>query len=271
MKVFYSEECLKHEQHPGHPERRERLERTLEVFREYDFIEICNPREYGEDAFKIHDEVYLRFLEKHQGYLTPDTMVYKNTFKVAKLSAFCALSAAENLGFSIARPPGHHAGYDFGGGFCYLNNVAIATSFVLKENERIMIVDWDAHHGNGTQNLFKGREDVFYFSLHQYGIYPGTGSLSESGGNILNIPLPWSCGDLAYHQIFEEILLPIAFFHKPEMILISHGGDSHFKDYMSGLELSSNAYGIFVEKLLKVTKKISVVLEGGYEIESLAN
>ena len=279
MKVFYDERMLEHRQDYFHPERKERIERSKEVLDE-NGIKTCKPKEFNEEIFrKVHDESYLNFLKNFRGYLTPDTLVRENTYEIAKISAFCSLSVGETLlkgenAFALNRPPGHHACRDHGGGFCYLNNIAI-TAYYLREKgmERIFILDWDGHHGNGTQEIFYDVNWVYYLSIHQKGIYPFTGYENETGegegkGFNRNIPVPYGTGDEEYLKIFDRIILKEIERYKPEVILISAGQDSHKNDPLVGLKLSTEAYGRFIRKLRDYP--VGAILEGGYDIDSVA-
>ena len=279
MKVFYDERMLEHKQDYFHPEKKERLERSKEVLDE-NGIKTYRPREFDEEIFKkVHDEEYLNFLKKFRGYLTPDTIVRENTYGIAKISAFCSLSVGETLlkgenAFALNRPPGHHACRDHGGGFCYLNNIAIAAHYLKEKGiERVFILDWDGHHGNGTQEAFYNINWVYYLSIHQKGIYPFTGYEHETGegegkGFNRNIPVPYGIGDKDYLKIFDKIVLKEIENYKPDLILISAGQDSHRNDPLVGLNLSTETYGTFIKKIRDYT--VGAVLEGGYDLNSLA-
>ena len=279
MKVFYDERMLEHEQDYFHPEKKERLERSKEVLNE-NGIATHKPKKFDEELFKkVHDEVYLDFLKQFRGYLTPDTMVRDNTYDIAVVSAFCSLSVSETVlhgenAFALNRPPGHHACRDNGGGFCYLNNIAIAAHYLKEKGvERIFILDWDGHHGNGTQEIFYNVDWVYYLSIHQKGIFPFTGYERETGegegkGFNRNIPVPYGTGDEEYLKIFDKIVLKEIENYNPDCILISAGQDSHKNDPLVGLSLSTEAYGTFIKKIRD--HPLGAVLEGGYDLNSLA-
>jgi acetoin utilization deacetylase AcuC-like enzyme len=181
-------------------------------------------------------------------------------------------------GFALARPPGHHATRQRGGGFCLLNNVALAAEALLQlEGARnLAIVDLDLHHGNGTQDIFWQRDDVFYFSTHQMPLYPGTGGTDEIGagkgkGRISNFPLPPRAGDKAFRTVMDELILPLLDRAVPEMLLVSYGFDTHWRDPLGSLLLSAGEYGRLIASLAgwadeHCNGRIMLALEGGYDL-----
>lgn len=219
----------------------------------------------------------------------PDTFVGPESYNIALLAAGGALRLIDAVfrgearnGFGLLRPPGHHAERDRAMGFCIFNNAAVGARYAQKEYKikRVLIVDWDVHHGNGTQHIFENDPDVFYFSTHQYPYYPGTGHVWEKGtekgvGKTLNLPFPGGTGEPSYLKAFEEVFMPQAFAFKPELILISAGFDAHKEDPLAGLNLTEHAYS-FMTKRLKVLarecakERIVSVLEGGYNLDALA-
>lgn len=179
-------------------------------------------------------------------------------------------------GFAIIRPPGHHASHDKGMGFCIFNNIAVAAADLRATHhfERIAIVDVDAHHGNGTQEIFKNESQTLYISLHQADFYPYSGN--ESFGSILNIPMTFQSGDAAYRARFENVVLPKLLAFRPQFILVSSGYDGHWLDPMSNLGLTLNGYAWISQQLVQVADTVSggrivFALEGGYDLDAIAN
>jgi acetoin utilization deacetylase AcuC-like enzyme len=292
-----SPEYLKHIPPYRHPENPERLKTILNLLKEKKIFEkVLNiePEEAKiEDIQTTHLPFYIEEVKKISlsggGNLDPDTYLCSETYKIALLASGGVLQATEFVienkvknAVALIRPPGHHAEKDRGMGFCIFNNIAIAANFAKKKGlNKILIVDWDLHHGNGTQNIFYGDEKVLYFSTHQYPYYPGTGSIQEIGtgkgrGYTINIPLPGGCGDSDYEYIFNEILIPVSEKFKPEIIFISAGFDAHYLDPLGGMNLSSRGYGNLTEIVKSIAEnfcegKIVVALEGGYNLDALAN
>jgi acetoin utilization deacetylase AcuC-like enzyme len=223
------------------------------------------------------------------GLDSPDTAVSAASAEVARLAAgslvaLCREVARGNLGrgFAAVRPPGHHAERDRAMGFCLFNNVAIAARY-LREWEavgRVMVVDWDVHHGNGTQHLFEEDPTVFYFSVHQYPLYPGTGAADEIGrgagrGATLNCPLPPGAGSEEFLGALERSLVPAARRFEPEFILVSAGFDAHARDPLASLEVSTEAFAEATRIVRRMADELArgrlvSVLEGGYDLDALA-
>lgn len=240
-----------------------------------------------EEVESVHAKSYVDLVETFgEGYLDTDTAIHAETHRYAKLAAGGSVAAAlacEHEGraaFALVRPPGHHAGPDYGGGFCYFNNVGIATGALLGRLSRVAVLDFDAHHGNGTRDIFAARRDVLYISIHQHGIFPGTGPPEDVGegqgmGYTVNIPLPPRAGDASYDLAFATLVEPIVRQFLPEAILVSYGADAHYKDPLTDLRLSSPGYVGLAEKTLDLARsaangRIAFVLEGGYHLPSLA-
>ncbi len=293
--IVFHEEYLKHEQSPTHPERRERLAYTMDQLMEEGIfdrgdIKILKPFKASlEDVLEVHTEEYVRFLERESrtggGIIDWDTNIPKGVFDRALLAAGGAIRAAQAVldkevdnAFAMVRPPGHHAKPYIGAGFCYLNNIAIMVKWLLKRGfERILILDWDAHHGDGTQEIFYNDNRVLYISTHQMPLYPGTGFPHECGagkgeGYTVNIPLPPGTSDEGYMMVIEEVIEPITYEFKPEFIAISAGQDNHFTDPITGLALTARGYAEIMSWAVKASKELCngrlvAVLEGGYSVE----
>lgn len=218
------------------------------------------------------------------GRLDADTAVSTHSFDVARLAAGGALAAVSSVmdgqheaAFAVIRPPGHHARPAQGMGFCLFNNVALASAHARERYglARISILDWDVHHGNGTQEMFYGDRTVLYISTHQEYWYPGTGSVEEFGegegeGFTINIPLPAGTGDGGYRLVFEEIVLPVLDEFAPQLILISAGYDAHFDDPLGGMVLSAAGFRTLAQLVTAATHRrearVAAVLEGGYNL-----
>jgi acetoin utilization deacetylase AcuC-like enzyme len=259
-KIVFSEKCLNYG--GWHIEGPMRVKMAHEILKEknYDFLE-PNPAS-EEDLLKVHDVDYIWNLKK--GLVEDsDTPAYDNIFELARLSAGGAMLAAEINGFSIMRPPGHHAGRSGAAlgvstrGFCYLNNVAIAVKAMGKP---ALILDVDGHHGNGTQEIFQGDAKVVYVSLHRYPFYPGTGAYSE--GNCLNFPLSADCGEKKYLETLDNALGMVD-SSKFEVVAVSAGFDTHLGD-LASLGLTENSYREIGKRIAALKKPVFFVLEGGY-------
>jgi acetoin utilization deacetylase AcuC-like enzyme len=276
--------------HPERPERLVAIDRALDPIA--DRTRALAPREATPDELlAVHGREYLDALhrvEGHSAQLDPDTYACPRSVEVARLAAGSLVDAALRVAageakraFAALRPPGHHAERLAPMGFCVFNNVAIAARALRAQAgvERIAIVDWDVHHGNGTQHLFEGERDVLFASLHQFPFYPGTGALDEQGhdrglGSTVNFPLPEGCGDAEYGQLFDELLVPMLLAWRPEMLLVSAGFDAHARDPLGGMEVTSSGFGAFAERLCAVADdvcggRIVLALEGGYDLDAL--
>ena len=259
-KIIFSEKCLGYG--AWHVEGPQRVKAAHEILKEkgYDFLEPAVASE--EDLLRVHEAEYIWNLKK--GLVEDsDTPAYDNIYEYARLSAGGAILAAKVNGFSIMRPPGHHAGRSgaalgvYTRGFCYLNNIAIAVKAL---NKPTLILDIDGHHGNGTQEIFQGDEKVVYVSLHRYPYYPGTGAYSE--GNCLNFPLPADCGEQRYLETLDEALSMVD-VGKFEVVAVSAGFDTHLGD-LASFGLTENSYRKIGERIAALQKPTFFILEGGY-------
>jgi acetoin utilization deacetylase AcuC-like enzyme len=264
-KIVFSEKCL--EYGSWHIESPQRVKRAYEILKErgYEFITPETARE--EDLFKVHDPEYIELL-KRGAIEDPDTPAYENIYEYARLSAGAAILAAKIQGFSLMRPPGHHAGKygialgAYTKGFCYINNIAVAVKYLDKPT---LILDIDGHHGNGTQEIFQGDPKVVYVSLHRHPHYPGTGYYSEA--NCLNYPLPADCGEEVYLKTLQEALKKVD-MQKIEVIAISAGFDAYAGD-LASLGLTERTYYEIGEMIAALNKPTFFVLEGGYKGENV--
>ncbi len=239
------------------------------------------------DVERVHTPEFIAYLKtKGEGPLDPDTTMHPETFDIALLAVGGTILAAEKAvkdrkgHIALVRPPGHHAGPAYPGGFCYLNNVAVAAQKLLDGLERVAILDFDAHHGNGTSEIFHEEPRVLYVSTHHYGIFPGTGAAEDVGegkgaGFNVNIPFTGGCGDSSFNLAMRELVEPIVKQYKPEAILVSFGGDAHYTDPLTGLALSSRGYVDLMDATIKLAKemcdgRVAIALEGGYNPAALA-
>jgi len=287
-------ELIHAEEHPapsGHPENHSRMQVAIENLLHSDMSskieKITVEADKTKSIGRVHAPDYLADMqalcESGGGYLDGDTYVSPGSFKAAYETALAAVEAVKLITknkykriFLAGRPPGHHAESDRGMGFCLINNAAVAAEAALSEFglNKVAIIDWDVHHGNGTQHIFYDRSDVFYISLHQYPFYPGSGASAEIGtgqgeGYTLNIPMQLGADDNKYLGQFDNLIIPALENYRPELIIISCGFDAHTDDPLAGIELTEKAYGLMTERLVKLSDKycdgrILSIFEGGY-------
>ena len=276
--------------HPECPERLDAIDLALEPL-QGELRGLEPRRATDEEILRSHSRSHLdalRALEGRDARIDADTYSSPRSLEVARLAAGslgdASLAVARGeapSAFAALRPPGHHAEQARAMGFCLLNHVAIAAETLRQEAqlERIAIVDWDVHHGNGTQQLFEQDRDVLYISTHQYPFYPGTGALEERGhgkavGATVNLPLPAGAGDAEYGQVFDELIVPILREFEPELILVSAGFDAHSRDPLGSMNVTTGAFGLFAARLRAVAEeackgRLVVTLEGGYDLDAL--
>ncbi len=281
-----------------HVENRRRLEETIGLLERAGLKEkltLIKPRPVlQEELLLVHDPSHISRVETFSqhggGWLDGDTVTSADSYEVALYAAGGALRAIDAVlkgevdsTFCLLRPPGHHATRVRAMGFCLFNNIAIAAKYAQKTYglERVLIADFDVHHGNGTQETFYSDPSVLYFSTHQYPFYPGTGAIDEVGHGAgrratVNVPLPAGCGDEEYLRAYEEILVPVARRFQPQLILVSAGFDPHWADQIAMMQLSLSGFARIVKLLKSLAEelcggKILFTLEGGYHLQALSH
>jgi acetoin utilization deacetylase AcuC-like enzyme len=293
---LYSDRFLEHAE-PGHPERPDRLKAIMHALKASGTLARMQKLDFDaatlEQITPVHLPRYVQILrevcENGGGHLDMDTYANPQSYEIALLAAGACITLADAVqlrevenGIAFVRPPGHHATISQGMGFCLFNNVAVAARYLLDTYrlQRVMIVDYDVHHGNGTENIFYGDPRVLYASMHQYPHYPGTGHWRDIGqgeglGTTLNVPLPPGVGDKGYQYAFDELIWPFAERFRPQFIFLSAGFDAHHLDPLAHMQLSVAGYTGLTRSLKKMSEefcegKFAVVLEGGYDLDALA-
>ena len=265
----------------GHPERPERLAAVRRGLEGLEWVAVTPRDATRAEVEAAHTATYLDSARTRiaagEGHLDADTAVCEESWAAAIRAAGSALALGEawldgtiEAGFACLRPPGHHAERERAMGFCLIDNIAVLAYFLRARGKRVAIVDWDVHHGNGTQDIFWDEPEVGYLSLHQWPLYPGTGAVTETGaGNIKNICLPAGSGDSDYARAFETDVLPWLEQRAPDVILVSAGFDAHRSDPLASMSVSSAAFGRWTEVLLSNGAALLSLLEGGYDLRAL--
>ncbi|TFF90940.1 MAG: histone deacetylase [Promethearchaeota archaeon] len=296
--IIYDDIYLKHDT-GNHPECADRLIRTMDLIKEKnllskDTIKLIKPRPATiAEIQKVHRKDYIEridtFCKNGGGYLDADTPCSKDSYEAALYAAGGTLSAAEKIkageidnAICLIRPPGHHAGRYTARGFCLFNNIVILSEYLLKYYEKIMILDIDAHHGNGTQDMTFDRNDILYFGMQQDGrtLYPGSGYPEEKGlgkgkGFTVNAPLAPGSGDKSFEMVVDKCFIPIAKQYKPDYFLMSVGFDSHYSDPLTDLRLTTQGYRNIIKKVKQLANEICdgrliILLEGGYNLDAIS-
>lgn len=290
--LIYHPIYLMHETN-GHPEKKERLTAILDRIQlEKLDVDLITPKPASIDQVAaIHGRGYIdqvkAICQNGGGYLDVDTILSKSSYDAALMAAGGAIASVDAVmgeydsAFALVRPPGHHAKPNRGMGFCVFNNIGVAAKHARARGLRkVLIVDWDVHHGNGTNDVFYSDPSVLYFSTHQHPHYPGTGRADEVGedgaeGSKVNVPLPSGTGDAGYLMAYREILLPIALEFKPDIVLVSAGQDPHKDDPLGGMRLTSAGFGAIAGVVKEIANaccrgRLAAALEGGYNLKAQA-
>ncbi|HEX5132483.1 MAG TPA: histone deacetylase [Candidatus Krumholzibacteria bacterium] len=282
----------------GHPERVERMRSLLDLAERVDMpgVEMIPARRQATHAelALAHDAAYVEAIASAAGranvMLDPDTFMCPDSYAVACHAAGAALDLVDRVisgelanGFAAVRPPGHHAESDRAMGFCLFNNIAVAAAYALERHrlERVLVVDWDVHHGNGTQQIFWDDPRVLFLSLHQFPFYPGTGTAEETGGGAaagmtVNVPMQGGFGDAEYTAAFRRVVRPVADAFSPQLVLVSAGFDAHADDPLGGMRVTAAGFDAMAAAVLDIARvsaggRCVALLEGGYDVDALGS
>lgn len=292
VQIYKHQAFLDHQPGVGHPDCSARLEAIYEALEALDCIEYPEiVAATPEQVAAVHGQAYVDFIDGSRGqsrFIDGDTVLSERSAEAAFLAVGAGMQAVDQLltgqaerAFVLARPPGHHAEPNRGMGFCLFNSIAVAAAHARRQAcERVMIVDWDVHHGNGSQSAFYDDPNVLVFNTHQFPYYPGTGALTEDGegagqGFNVNVPLMPGMAYGDYLAIYKELLVPVAEEYKPDLILVSAGFDAHEDDPLGGMELCHEAFAELCQIVCQLSEKLchgrlALFLEGGYNLKALA-
>jgi len=295
MNFGYREVCLEHDTGDRHPESPDRLRAVRRALKDSHGVKYDSPNDADLDLVRtVHDADYVEEFREYcadgGGHWDADTVAVEATWDAALASAGAAVWAAEAAGpevpnrqtpFALGRPPGHHAVGDDAMGFCFINNAGVGAQAALESGaDSVAIFDWDVHHGNGTQDIFYDRGDVFYASIHEDGLFPGTGTTDETGvgdGEGANVNVVYQPGaDTAdYLAAIDEIIAPAIADFDPDLLLISAGFDAHEHDPISRMQVSTEGYGVMTRRMIELAEDrgagLGFVLEGGYGLDTLSD